>query len=181
MPGEIGIWVFIFGDLAIFSLFFGVFVYERGQHPELFEAGRKALGLTAGAINTLLLLSGSLFVVLALHALRAAAGLRGRVLLGLALLCGTGFVANKAVEYTHLAEAGQTPAASDFFMYFFVFTGIHLLHLLLGLIALAIIWRIARKPVLAGPDLRNLEAGASYWHLVDLLWIVLFALLYLVR
>ncbi|MBB5783317.1 cytochrome c oxidase subunit 3 [Nonomuraea jabiensis] len=66
-------------------------------------------------------------------------------------------------------------------MYYFVFTGIHLLHLLLGMAALVIMYLIARKPSPGRRDLRNLEAGACYWHLIDLLWIVLFALLYLMR
>ncbi|MEV6041425.1 cytochrome c oxidase subunit 3 [Nonomuraea sp. NPDC052116] len=181
VPGEIGIWVFIFGDLLIFALFFGVFVYERSRSAGLFEQAREHMNLTFGAGNTLLLLTGSLFVALGLNSLRHGASGPGSRMILVTLLCGFGFVVNKYLEYSNEIEAGHTPSTNGFFMYYFVFTGIHLLHLLLGMVALVIMYLIARKPALGSRDLRNLEAGACYWHLIDLLWIVLFALLYLMR
>ncbi|MGW0197158.1 cytochrome c oxidase subunit 3 [Nonomuraea sp. NPDC003201] len=181
MPGEIGIWVFIFGDLLIFALFFGVFVYERSRSAGLFEQAREHMNLTFGAGNTLLLLTGSLFVALGLNSLRHGASGPGSRMILVTLLCGSGFVVNKYLEYSNEIEAGHTPSTNGFYMYYFVFTGIHLLHLLLGMVALVIMYLIARKPALGSRDLRNLEAGACYWHLIDLLWIVLFALLYLMR
>ncbi|MEW1843592.1 cytochrome c oxidase subunit 3, partial [Nonomuraea angiospora] len=181
VPGEIGIWVFIFGDLLIFALFFGVFVYERSRNAGLFEQAREHMNLTFGAGNTFLLLTGSMFVALSLNSLRQGASVRGSRMILVTLLCGIGFVVNKALEYSSEIQAGHTPSTNSFYMYYFVFTGIHLLHLLLGMVALVIMYLIARKPSLTGRDLRNLEAGASYWHLIDLLWIVLFALLYLMR
>jgi nitric oxide reductase NorE protein len=181
VPGEVGVWVFIFGDLLAFTLFFSVFMYERAHDRAVFEASRRTLELTFGAVNTLLLLTGSLFVALAVRAARQGRTGIGPRLLGPAVLCGAGFVVNKALEYAGKIDAGHTPAQNDFYMYFFAFTGVHLLHLLLGILVLAIMWRITRKPALTATDLRNLEAGACYWHLVDVLWLVLFALLYLVR
>jgi nitric oxide reductase NorE protein len=181
VPGEVGIWVFICGDLLVFSMFFGIFVHERSQSSGVFEQSRETLSLTFGAVNTLLLLTASLFVVLGVNAARRQAPRLAPRMFALAALCGCGFVLNKVLEYSSKIQAGHTPDANDFYMYFFVFTGVHLLHLLLGLVALAIMVRIARKPVLGHHDIRNLEAGASYWHLVDLLWIVLFAVLYLMR
>ncbi|MFC4011171.1 cytochrome c oxidase subunit 3 family protein [Nonomuraea purpurea] len=181
VPGEIGIWVFIFGDMLIFALFFGVFVYERSRSAALFEQAREHMNLTFGAGNTLLLLTGSMFVVLGLNALRHGASERGARMILMTLLCGAGFVVNKVLEYSNEIQAGHTPSTNSFYMYYFVFTGIHLLHLLIGIVALAIMYLIARKPALVNRDVRNLEAGACYWHLIDLLWIVLFALLYLMR
>ncbi|WP_250282549.1 MULTISPECIES: cytochrome c oxidase subunit 3 family protein [unclassified Frankia] len=181
VPGEIGIWVFIFGDMLVFGLFFGVFVHERSRSTELFEQAHETMNLTFGAVNTLLLLTGSMFVVLGLSALRGGASRPGSRMILVTLLCGAGFVLNKYLEYSDKIDAGHTPSANSFYMYYFVFTGIHLLHLLIGMIGLVIMYRIARKPVLEARDIRNLEAGACYWHLVDLLWIVLFALLYLMR
>ncbi|MEU4227837.1 cytochrome c oxidase subunit 3 [Nonomuraea sp. NPDC026600] len=181
VPGEIGIWVFIFGDMLIFAVFFGVFVYERSRAAELFEQAREHMNLAFGAGNTLLLLTGSMFVALSLNASRHGASVRGSRMILVTLLCGAGFVVNKFLEYSSAIEAGHTPSTNSFYMYYFVLTGIHLLHLLLGMVALAIMYRIAGKPVLSRRDLRHLEAGACYWHLIDLLWIVLFALLYLMR
>ncbi|WP_433518223.1 cytochrome c oxidase subunit 3 [Nonomuraea sp. CA-143628] len=181
VPGEIGIWVFIFGDLLIFALFFGVFVYERSRSAELFEQARESMSLTFGAANTLLLLTGSMFVVRGVTSLRHGASRSGSRMILVTLLCGAAFVVDKCLEYSSAIEAGHTPSANSFYMYYFVFTGIHLLHLLIGMVALVMMYRISGKPVLEDGDLRNLEAGACYWHLIDLLWIVLFALLYLMR
>jgi nitric oxide reductase NorE protein len=181
LPGEVGVWVFIFGDLVVFTVFFVVFLYERGHDHEVFEASRKTLDLRLGAVNTILLLTGSLFVALGVQAARRQSSTLARRMLVLAMLCGTGFVANKALEYGSKIQAGHTPAQNDFYMYFFAFTAIHLVHLLVGLLVLGLMWRIAGKAATSARDIRNLEAGACYWHLVDVLWIVLFGLLYLVR
>ncbi|MFE2938140.1 cytochrome c oxidase subunit 3 family protein [Streptomyces sp. NPDC059255] len=181
VPGETGIWVFIFGDLVVFTVLFCVFVHERSRSPEEFERGRQALSLTFGTVNTLLLLTGSVCVVLGLHALRRGAARSGAWSFVVTLLCGAGFVVDKYLEYAHEIQAGHGPSVNVFFMYYFVLTGIHLLHLLIGMAALVIMYRIARTPAPGAEEMRVLEAGGCYWHLVDLLWIVLFALLYLMR
>jgi nitric oxide reductase NorE protein len=181
IPGEPGIWVFIFGDLVAFTLFFAVFLDARAGRPGVFDAARGMLDVRIGAVNTLLLLTGSLFVALAARRVRAGSSRTAPRLIAAAILCGSGFVINKALEWGHALAAGRTPAANDFFMYFFAFTGIHLLHLLIGLAVLGVMWRIARRPSLSAAQVRTIEAGACYWHLVDVLWLVLFALLYLVR
>lgn len=88
-------------------------------------------------------------------------------------------MANKAFEWrTKLAE-GLTPATNDFFMYYFVLTGIHLLHVVIGIGVLVLVRRISQRPNLGVRAICAIESGATFWHLVDLLWIVLFALLYL--
>ncbi|MFJ9588952.1 cytochrome c oxidase subunit 3 [Streptomyces acidicola] len=181
VPGEAGIWVFIFGDLLLFSLFFGVLVHERSRDADLYELGRSGLNLSFGAVNTLLLLTGSLFVVRGLEALRQGDSKRGARMILATLACGLCFVVDKCVEYATEVGAGHTPSSNSFYMYYYVFTGIHLLHLLLGMVALVIMYRLARAPRTTAGSLRLLEAGACYWHLVDVLWIVLFALLYLMR
>ncbi|MEV7085397.1 cytochrome c oxidase subunit 3 [Streptomyces sp. NPDC093085] len=180
-PGETGIWVFAFGDLLVFTVFFCVFVHERARAPEAFELGRRSLDLTFGTLNTLLLLTGSLSVVLGLHALRRGATRPGTRALLVTLVCGAGFVIDKYLEYAGAVQAGHTPSANAFFMYYFVLTGIHLVHLLIGMAGLGLMYRIARTPSPGPREIRLLEAGGCYWHLVDLLWIILFALLYLMR
>lgn len=180
LPGEVGIWVFIVGDMLVFALFFGVFMIERGQDPEAFRQGRDSLTTAFGAINTLLLLTGSILVVLAVGAVRA--GLRGRaprLILG-AMATGALFVVNKGIEYGDKLGAGVTPGDGDFYTLFFAFTGIHLLHLLIGMGALLYMYRLSRHARPDPGDLASMESCASYWHLVDLLWVVLFPLFYLV-
>jgi nitric oxide reductase NorE protein len=178
LPGEVGVWVFIVGDLVVFAWLFIVFMYQRSQNVEVFDQAHKSLNLALGGLNTLLLLTGSWFVVLGLHAVRHSHQRAGKWLFITAIACGLGFVINKAVEYHELIVKGHPRAQADFFMYFFVMTGIHLLHLVIGLLVLTLMWRIARKATLRPHNFRTLEAGACYWHLIDLLWLVLFALFY---
>jgi nitric oxide reductase NorE protein len=180
VPGEVGVWVFIVGDMVVFAWFFIVYMHQRAQNVPAFDAAHKTLSLTFGGLNTLLLLSGSWFVVLALNCLRAGNQRTGKWLIGATLASGVGFVVNKALEWHEKIVTGHPTEQSDFFMYYFVLTGIHLLHLLIGLIVLTVMWRVARKEALGPKNFRTLEAGACYWHLVDLLWLVLFALFYLV-
>jgi nitric oxide reductase NorE protein len=177
----VGIWVFVLWDMCAFALFFGVFVLTRAQQPAVFEHGRRSLTLALGTINTLLLLTGSFMVVVGLRYVRRLRQRIGSRFFAIALFCGLCFVANKIIEYHGLIHAGHQPASNDFYLYFFLFTGVHLLHLTLGLGGLGFMIKTARKAAIRARDLRNLEALATYWHLIDLLWIVLFALLYLLR
>lgn len=180
VPGEIGIWLFILGDAVLFSLLFGLFLYYRAGDPELFAASRTELSLGLGLLNTVLLLSSSWCVASALRAARAEAGVLAAHCLWAAIACSVGFMVVKAFEYTPKISAGITLSTNDFFMFYFVYTGIHLIHVVIGTGVL--IWMASYTASCPSSEakIRNLESGASFWHLVDLLWIVLFALLYLI-
>ena len=154
---------------------------ERSQALEEFRTGRESLNTAFGAINTLLLLTGSILVVLAMRAVRE--GLRDRaprLILG-AMGTGALFIVNKGLEYGDKIDTGLTPSTSDFYTLFFVFTGIHLLHLIVGMAALVYMYTLAKRARLRSPDVATMESCASYWHLVDLLWVILFPLFYLVH
>jgi len=179
--GELGIWFFVIGDMFVFSIFFFVYLYERTQQVEIFDAAQQTLNAGFGFANTLLLLTSSWFVVQALRVVREGMLPRARQLLTLAMVCGLGFGINKLVEWSGKLAAGQSPLANDFYMLFFVFTGIHFLHLIIGMFVLFFMWRRLNRGSIGEGDIVMLENGASFWHLVDLLWIVLFALLYLVH
>jgi nitric oxide reductase NorE protein len=180
-PGEDGLWVFLLGDMAMFGLFFALIMVLRGEQTEMFRESQHALHPGLGVLNTGLLLTGSLFVVLATRAIRAESR-RAVSLFAGALVCGAGFVTIKAVEYADLLSAGHTAQTNDFFMYYFVFTGIHLGHLVIGMVVLSFLVVRARRPVGLTPGQHVfVDSGGCYWHMVDLLWLVLFPLLYLVR
>jgi nitric oxide reductase NorE protein len=181
IPGEEGLWVFLLGDMMIFALFFGAILVLRGQHPTMVAASQHALHPGLGLLNTGLLLSGSLLVVLATRAIRVGSSRAAALYLG-AIACGLGFAAVKAVEYSDLIAAGHTAQSNDFFMYYFVFTGIHLGHLVIGVVLLSFLFARARKqaPLTRG-QVVFVDCGGCYWHMVDLLWLALFPLLYLVR
>jgi nitric oxide reductase NorE protein len=177
IPGEAGLWVLIGGDLAAFSAFFLVFAYYRGLDPALFQSGHAQLDHGIGLANTLILLTSSLFV--ALGTVRVRDGREGAAFwLRLAVLCGGLFAALKIVEYGQKIAAGITPLTSDFFMYYFAFTGVHLLHVVIGSGALVFAIGVSRRKASASRTM-IVECAAIFWHLVDLLWIVLFALFYL--
>ncbi len=181
LPGEAGIWVFIAGDLAIFSLFFLTYLYYRGDDVALFSSSQQQLSLTFGTINTVLMLTSSWFVASAVHAVRRSQQGVARACLLLAIACGAGFGVVKVFEYGEKIRAGLTLNSNDFFIYYYMLTGIHLLHVLIGTGVLIYMYRLAGRGRRDAVAVRNLESSASFWHVVDVLWIVLFALLYLVR
>lgn len=181
MPGEPGIWVFIFGDMLVFSVFFMVFLHARSQNLPLFQDAQPHLNQVFGAINTFLMLTSSWFVASAVHAARHNLGKAvSRCFIG-GFLCGALFVVSKFFEYREKLQIGITINTNEFFMYYFVFTAIHLLHVLIGMGVLAFMASYAWSQNFDDAKIRNLESGASFWHVVDLLWIVLFALLYLIK
>lgn len=179
VPGEVGVWVFILGDMVIFAILFMTYLQARGQQTQLFDNAQPELNQNYGAVNTVLLLVSSLFVVLAVSAVRAGNPLASKLILG-ALACGLAFSVLKAVEYVDKTSHGITPATNDFFMYYFVLTGLHWFHLILGLGVLSRLYILARKSERTKGQELFIEGGACFWHMVDLLWIVLFPLLYLV-
>jgi nitric oxide reductase NorE protein len=147
----------------------------------VFDHSRQALDPTFGGIDTLILLTSSWSIALAVQALkRDRVDLTQRYLLG-GVLTGLMFVASKAFEYFLKFAHGITPATNDFYMWYFTLTGIHLLHVVFGTYLLAYVWTKARAGGYRSANRVVPECVASYWHLVDLLWIVLFPLLYLLK
>jgi nitric oxide reductase NorE protein len=179
VPGEASMWFFVIGDLLIFGVYFVGYMYFRGQNHQLFLASQARLNVDVGAINTVVLLTSSLFVALGTASARAgniAAGLRA---FWIALAFGVAFPLLKMFEWIPEISAGLTPGKNLFFMYYYVMTGMHLCHVALGLVILCFVIRNLKTS--ARPKISFVETGATYWHMVDVLWLVLFALLYLMR
>lgn len=179
VPGEVGLWVFILGDMVVFGLFFVMIMVLRGEQTEIVATSQSDLHVELGVVNTIVLLTSSLFVVVGMSLARAR-DRRAPMAFGAAVLCGAMFIAVKAVEYSSLISDGHTPPVNDFYLYYFMFTGIHLGHVVLGMGALTVASRMARPDNAGKHRDTALEGVASFWHLVDLLWIMLFAMLYLV-
>jgi nitric oxide reductase NorE protein len=182
VPGEPGIWVLLFGDMLVFAVLFAVYLHARGPKHELFASSQDALNRNFGAINTLVLLTSSLLVVFAGRALRSQKWRHLAQHLTLAgAAVGVCFVVIKLIEYHEKISAGITPSTNEFFMYYYVLTGLHLAHVIVGLLVLVALSRLARKPDPTATHLAFFEGGSCFWHMVDLLWIVIFPLLFLVR
>ena len=127
----------------------------------------------------MILLTSSLFVAHAAQAARAGKFTDASRLIGLGVACGVGFVVLKMFEWLPKISAGITPGSNDFFMYYYMLTGLHLFHVLLGLVILLILRKALQGA--SRPRAEIVETGATYWHMVDVLWIILFALIYLMR
>jgi nitric oxide reductase NorE protein len=180
VPGEPGVWVLLLGDLSVFALFFVTFMVERSKAPNDFDIARQALHIGIGLTNTFVLLLSSLMVVIALGALRVGTRpLAGKAMIA-ATACGVIFVGLKCYEYGAMLSAGHGVGAHNFYLYYYVLTGIHLFHVCLGVGVLIALWTQTRRPELSSARMAVFESGTCFWHLVDMLWIMLFPLLYLV-
>jgi nitric oxide reductase NorE protein len=179
LPGDSGVWVFIFADMCAFALFFFLFAVGRMQQPQLYETSRAALDARLGLANTLVLLTSGAFMAQAARQARVGAWHRARLSLIVTLAVGLIFALSKAVEWTAKFEHGIGLTTNEFFTYYFVFTGIHFLHFLVGVAVLVVLIARCRAELPQAEKLRWVEAGGTYWHMVDLLWLVLFAMLYL--
>ena len=181
LAGDPGVWMFITADVTLFCLFFYVFMSERLLAPALYEESRRQLSAGIGLANTLILLTSSLFVALAVEAARESRRDELKQNLVLALACGAGFAVLKLTEYALKIHAGLTVTTNGFFAYYYGFTAIHFFHVLIGLGVLGVCLAKARSESIDGHYVMWIESSGCYWHMVDLLWIVLFPMLYLLR
>jgi nitric oxide reductase NorE protein len=181
LPGEEGTWVFILGDMTVFAVLFGTYLYYLGKDPELFHASQVELSQPLGLTNTFLLLVSSLFVVTGVRALRQGLARIAQGLFAAAIAGGLGFVVVKYFEYSHHLGDGFKPETNDFWTWYYALTGLHLLHLLAGLGALAFIFLQSRKEKITRNAFVFIEGGACFWHFIDMVWLVLFPFLYLLK
>ena len=179
-PAEDGIWLFVLGDLIVFALFFITFMVYRSDSVSVFQSAQQSLNTQLGTANTLALLTSSWILALGVHSARQGAVLSASRAIWVSACLGLVIMTGKVTEYYLKLRAGVAADETDFFMFYFVFTGIHIVHVLIGLLLLGLLALSIKTDELGERHLRMLEGGAIYWHMVDLLWIVLFALFYLI-
>lgn len=179
LPGEVGVWIFVFGDMLFFAVLFGVFLHYRGLEPDVFMESQARLNKVYGVMNMLLLLTSSWFVASAVDQLKKGAAARTRQLLIGAFICGASFALIKSLEYAEKTGAGFTVFTNNFYLYYYILTGIHFFHLTIGMAVLGYLIVKAKTADSSPRTVQHFESGGVYWHMVDLLWIVLFPLLYL--
>ncbi|HSW15110.1 MAG TPA: cytochrome c oxidase subunit 3 [Solimonas sp.] len=185
VPGEAELWILILGDMIVFGLFFAIWGWNHATQPELFAWGGAQMNRALGLANTLVLITSSAAVASGLNLARLGRSHEARLSYAAAAALGCTFVVLKAIEYGQHIAAGADALGNSYFMYYFVFTGIHLLHVVVGITALLFVMQGCRRLQPGAPpaegDVVFLESVGVFWHLVDLLWIVLFFLIYLVR
>ena len=181
-PGDLAIWFFILAELLAFAVFFAAYAFARAKNPALFDEMQLTLNRDAGAVNTLLLISASWCVARGVHAVVANndSARASRWLLG-GLAGGAGFLVVKLFEYAHVFGEGTTLSTNTFYMFYISLTFFHFLHVLVGLFLLLRLARRTRAGLYGPGRMHGLESAAVYWHMVDLLWIMLFPLLYMAR
>lgn len=173
LPGNPLMWVLILSELLVFMAFFVLYITERAAQVALFDASQQHLDPLMGGLNTMVLLTSGLFVAFAVEAITAGKVRRTRQWLGGAAGLGVLFGLIKIVEYSSKFASGITPETNTFFGFYFGLTAFHFAHVLFGLILLALVsWRT---------NVENVETAAAFWHMVDLIWILLYPLLYLLR
>jgi len=190
---RLGMWIFLASEAMLFAGLFALYAAYRFTYPAEFRAAAAHANAVIGAINTYVLLTSSLTMALAIHATRR--GLRRRTVAWLVatIALGAGFVALKATEYAgHLAEGlapgahyafGELPAHGVvlYVTLYYLLTGLHALHVTGGLGMLAWLAVRARRGDFTPGSHIALELGGLYWHLIDLVWIFLWPLLYVIR
>lgn len=181
LPGDLAIWFFILAEMLAFAVFFASYAFSRAGNVEMFNLYQQTLDRNAGALNTFLLITGSWFVVLAVQAAHRDdnPAVSRNILFG--FLCGGGFLIVKVFEYADKFGAGISLSTNTFYMFYISLTFFHFMHVILGMVILAVLWKQSRKGAYNSRDAHGLESGAAYWHMVDLLWIILFPLVYVMR
>lgn len=188
---RLGMWLFLFTEVILFGGLFAVYAVYRFLNPEAFHAGSGTLNLAFGAVNTVVLLTSSLSVALAISAIKMGRRKHTLLFLYLTLILALVFMVNKYFEWGAKIEHGLFPGTEHFFelpqgeaMFFYLYyfmTGLHMFHVVVGMILLSIMAvKVFRKKITAG-NYVFLENSGLYWHLVDVIWIFLFPLLYLIK
>ena len=188
---KLGMWLFLFTEILLFGGLFVLYAGYRFAYPEGFVAAAADMNTFIGAINTLILLTSSLSVALSIAALQRGQKTLCTSLLWFTIICGFAFLINKYFEWSHEIGNGiypRGPALENmssgeviYFGLYFVMTGLHGLHVIVGMTFIAIIMSFIYRGKVTATNYQKLENAGLYWHLVDLIWIFLFPLFYLIH
>jgi nitric oxide reductase NorE protein len=182
LPGDLAIWFFIFMELLVFGIAFISYAVVRVQNEDMFNQFQLTLNTELGAINTIVLITSSYFVVRAVHTIKNHGDYIGCSHWLYAAIAGGGvFLVLKSFEYYDKFSAGISLSTNTFYMFYLSLTMFHFLHVILGMIILLAIAIKAQRGGYSASNHIGVESGASYWHMVDLVWIILFPLVYVMR
>jgi cytochrome c oxidase subunit 3 len=189
---KLGMWVFLLTEVLFFGGLFCAYAIFRAWYPEMFHAAHKALDVKMGFINTLVLITSSVTMALAIRSMQVGNKKATMYNLAATLVFAGVFLVIKYFEYAHKFHLGQLPGKyytftgiegtnpHIFFSIYFIMTGIHGLHVIGGMIAIGIMLYKTKHDRFNASYYNPIEVTGLYWHLVDLIWIFLFPLLYLV-
>ncbi len=173
LPGNPVMWLLIWSELFVFGAIFLGFSVARLSEVETFNSAQATLDRLAGAINTMVLITSGFFAALAVNAQSRNKSLQARGWIVATIVLGILFLVIKGMEYADKLAHGYSIYSNNFYMFYYMMTGFHAAHVVFGIGLLAIVgWK---------NSLENLETGTAFWHMVDLIWVILFPLVYLLR
>jgi cytochrome c oxidase subunit 3 len=188
---KLGMWLFLFTELILFGGLFIVYAVYRFKYPAEFRLAATELNTLVGTVNTIILLTSSLTVALAITAIQKGKREFSMLLVGMTIVLALACLVNKYFEWSHKFELGIYPNSPElikkpvgevlYFGLYFVMTGLHALHVIIGMAVLAVMFGYIARKRITQTNFVRLEAGGLYWHLVDIIWIFLFPLFYLIH
>lgn len=176
-PGGILMWLIIFLELITFGIALIALVINSKENPDLFHQSRLILNPSFGAINTVFLLTSGFFMATTVHQFKLNNVKKSSFYLKLTMLGGFMFLILKSVEYFIKLKEGFSIDYNSFFTFYWLLTGFHVIHVMVGLTILFVINKSLKKGKLSVEDI---EASAAFWHMCDLIWLLLFPILYLI-
>jgi cytochrome c oxidase subunit III len=188
---RMGMWLFLFTELILFGGLFLIFAVYRFGHEQDFHFASRELNVLIGTINTLILLSSSLTMAMSITAIQQGRKQLSMVLIVLTILSAFGFMVNKYFEWAAKFHHGIYPGSHEllkqsngvilYFGLYFVMTGLHALHIVIGVVILTFMLVFIARDKITPDSFVKLENAGLYWHLVDIIWIFLFPLFYLLH
>jgi nitric oxide reductase NorE protein len=176
-PGGILMWILIFLELITFGAALIVLVFASKETPIEFQASSAHLNATYGAINTIFLLTSGFFMAVTVHYFKENRQAKAKLFLNLTMLGGLLFLILKSIEYYEKINLGFNLGYDTFFNFYWLLTGFHVIHVLVGLVILLFMKHSLNKGT---SKLEDVEASAAFWHMCDLIWLLLFPILYLI-
>ncbi|OGE22556.1 MAG: hypothetical protein A3J42_04780 [Candidatus Dadabacteria bacterium RIFCSPHIGHO2_12_FULL_53_21] len=177
---KLGMWLFLGTEILLFGGLFAAYAIFRAKYPEMFFEQHVELNKKMGAVNTCILIFSSLTMAMGVSAIQRGKQKVTAILILITILCGLGFGVVKYFEYSAKFHHHIYPDTSIFFSLYFLMTGLHMLHVFIGLTILSVLFVLTLKGKFTAKYSTPVEVGGLYWHLVDLIWIYLFPLLYLI-
>ncbi len=181
LPGDMAMWFFILAELLVFAVFFISYAVARMLQVELFNHYQQTLDQDIGAANTVILITGSLCVALAGRAIQTGEIRLCRNWLLAGIFSGMAFVLLKSLEFADKLAQGISLSTNTFYMFYLSLTFFHFMHVILGMVILAIVAWQTHQGAYSAHHHADIESAGAYWHMIDLVWIVLFPLVYVIR
>ena len=177
---KLGLWTFLATEVLLFGALFTAYAVFRMKYPEMFREEHAKLDRVLGAVNTVVLITSSLMVVFGVDAIKRGKARLFEACFGATILLAGVFLCVKYAEYSAKFHHGIYPRTNLFFSIYFMMTGLHGIHVLLGMGVLSYVILLSRRGRLSASHYTPAEMSGLYWHFVDLVWIYLFPLLYLI-